>query len=292
MPTLVGARRRGFTPEGFRLFAERIGVSKSDSWIDMSVLEDAMRDDLNAQRRAAHRGARSDQARHRQLSRRRKPKIASRRIIRSSRSWGARAMPLSRELWIERDDFAETPPKGYFRLSPGAEVRLRYALHRALHRRREGRRRQRDRRPLHVRSRPRAAARRAPTRARSRATSTGCRRRTPVPAEVRLYDRLFRRAVSRRARSAVDERAAAGGGAARPRMRSALAGEDDDGRRRARAQFPRRSQPGVEAHHHRVRRAGARATPRRRIASSSSATAISSPTSSITARDGRCSTAR
>jgi glutaminyl-tRNA synthetase len=48
MPTLVGARRRGFTPEGFRLFAERIGVSRSDSWIDMSVLEDAMRDDLNA----------------------------------------------------------------------------------------------------------------------------------------------------------------------------------------------------------------------------------------------------
>ena len=55
MPTLVGARRRGFTPEGFRLFAERIGVSKSDSWIDMSVLEDCMRDDLNAraQRRIA-----------------------------------------------------------------------------------------------------------------------------------------------------------------------------------------------------------------------------------------------
>ncbi len=55
MPTLVGARRRGFTPEGFRLFAERIGVSKADSWIDMSVLEDCMRDDLNAraQRRIA-----------------------------------------------------------------------------------------------------------------------------------------------------------------------------------------------------------------------------------------------
>ena len=55
MPTLVGARRRGFTPEGFRLFAERIGVSKTDSWIDMSVLEDCMRDDLNAraQRRIA-----------------------------------------------------------------------------------------------------------------------------------------------------------------------------------------------------------------------------------------------
>ena len=52
MPTLVGARRRGFTPEGFRLFAERIGVSKSDSWIDMSVLEDCMREDLNESRAA------------------------------------------------------------------------------------------------------------------------------------------------------------------------------------------------------------------------------------------------
>src|SRR6185295_18486950 len=48
MPTLVGARRRGFTPEGFRLFGERIGVSKSDSWIEMGVLEDCMREDLNA----------------------------------------------------------------------------------------------------------------------------------------------------------------------------------------------------------------------------------------------------
>ena len=58
MPTLVGARRRGYTAEGFRLFAERIGVSKSDSWIDMSVLEECMRDDLNEPRRAAHRRAR------------------------------------------------------------------------------------------------------------------------------------------------------------------------------------------------------------------------------------------
>ncbi|MEP7328731.1 MAG: glutamine--tRNA ligase/YqeY domain fusion protein [Betaproteobacteria bacterium] len=125
MPTLVGARRRGFTPLGFRLLAERTGVSKSDSWIDMSVLEDCMRDDLNgsAQRRIAvldpiklvldnfPAGTSEDcfAPNHPQ-----RPEL------------GKRALPLTRELWIERDDYAETPPKGYFRLSPGAEVRLRY----------------------------------------------------------------------------------------------------------------------------------------------------------------------
>jgi len=126
MPTLVGARRRGFTPGGFRLFAERIGVSKSDSWIDMSVLEDCMRDDLNvsAERRIAvldpvrlvidnypeGAGEECHAPNHPQ-----RPEL------------GRRALPFGRELWIERDDFQENPPKGYFRLSPGAEARLRYA---------------------------------------------------------------------------------------------------------------------------------------------------------------------
>jgi glutaminyl-tRNA synthetase len=126
MPTLVGARRRGFTPEGFRLAAERTGVSKSDSWIDISVLEDAMREDLNASspRRIAvldplklvidnyPADAREEchAPNHPQ-----KPEL------------GKRALPFSRELWVERDDFSENPPKGYFRLAPGAEVRLRYA---------------------------------------------------------------------------------------------------------------------------------------------------------------------
>ena len=126
MPTLVGARRRGYTPSGFRTFNERIGVSKSDSWIEMSVLEDAMRDDLNATapRRLAvldpirlvidnyPEGQREEMSapNHPQ-----KPEL------------GRRMLPFTRELWIERDDFAEAPPKGYFRLSPGAEVRLRYA---------------------------------------------------------------------------------------------------------------------------------------------------------------------
>ena len=125
MPTLVGARRRGYTPEGFRIFAERIGVSKADSWIDYSVLEDCMREHMNevAPRRIAvldplklvidnfpeNKEELCEAPNHPQ-----KP------------DWGKRAVPLSRELWIEREDFAETPPKGYFRLFPGNKVRLRY----------------------------------------------------------------------------------------------------------------------------------------------------------------------
>ncbi len=127
MPTLVGARRRGYTPEGFRLFADRIGVSKADSWIDYSVLEDCMREDLNerAERRIAvldpvklvidnYPDGHEEQCHapnHPQ-----KPEL------------GKRPVPFSKELWIERDDVVEHPPKGYFRLFPGNEVRLRYAF--------------------------------------------------------------------------------------------------------------------------------------------------------------------
>ncbi|TQV61967.1 MAG: glutamine--tRNA ligase/YqeY domain fusion protein [Halothiobacillaceae bacterium] len=127
MPTLKGARRRGFTPQGFKLFLDRIGISKSDSLIDMVVLEDCMREDLNA--RAERRIAVLDPLRlvlvnvpedhveecfapnHPQ-----KPEL------------GKRMVPLTRELWIEREDFMETPSKGYFRLRPDGEVRLRYGF--------------------------------------------------------------------------------------------------------------------------------------------------------------------
>jgi glutaminyl-tRNA synthetase len=127
MPTLVGARRRGFMPEGFRLFAERIGVSKSDSWIDMSVLEDCMRDTLNetAPRRMAvldpvklivdNYPAEAEE-------------ICEAPNHPQKPEWGKRAMPFSRELWIEREDFMEIPSKGYFRLFPGNQVRLRFGF--------------------------------------------------------------------------------------------------------------------------------------------------------------------
>ncbi|MDX5411330.1 MAG: glutamine--tRNA ligase/YqeY domain fusion protein [Thauera sp.] len=125
LPTLVGARRRGFTAEGFRMFAERIGVSKSDAWIDMSVLEECMREHLNeaAERRVAvldplkliitnypQGGEELCEAPNHPL----KPEL------------GKREMPFTRELWIEREDFMEEPVKGFRRLFPDNLVRLRY----------------------------------------------------------------------------------------------------------------------------------------------------------------------
>jgi glutaminyl-tRNA synthetase len=125
LPTLAGARRRGYIPEGFRLFADRIGVSKSDSWIDYSILEDCMRETLNqsAERRIAvldpiklvidnyPEGQSEDCfAPNHPL----KPEL------------GKRTVQLTKELWIEREDFMEEPTKGYFRLFPDNMVRLRY----------------------------------------------------------------------------------------------------------------------------------------------------------------------
>ena len=125
MPTLVGARRRGFTPEGFRLFAERIGVSKADAWIDMGVLEDCMREDLNA--RAERRVAVLDPVR---LVIDNYPAGQTEECVAPNHpqrpELGKRALPFARELFIERDDYREDAPKGYFRLAPGTEVRLRY----------------------------------------------------------------------------------------------------------------------------------------------------------------------
>jgi glutaminyl-tRNA synthetase len=127
LPTLVGARRRGYTPEGFRAFAERIGVSKADSWIDYGVLEECMRDDLNA--RAERRIAVLDPLK---LVIDNYPEGREEECFAPNHpqqpELGKRAVPFSRELWIEREDFAENPPKGYFRLFPGNNVRLRYGF--------------------------------------------------------------------------------------------------------------------------------------------------------------------
>ena len=125
MPTLVGARRRGYTAAGFRLFADRIGVTKNDSLIDYSVFEDCQREVLNesAERRIAvldplkliidnYPEGQSEEcfAPNHPL----KPEL------------GKRAMPFGRELWIEAEDFMEEPSKGYHRLYPGNMARLRY----------------------------------------------------------------------------------------------------------------------------------------------------------------------
>jgi len=127
LPTLVGARRRGYTPEGFRRFAEMIGVSKADALIEMSVFEQCQRDVLNetAARRIAvldplklivDNYPAADEEQCEAPNHPQKPE------------WGKRPLPFARELWIEREDFTETPPKGYFRLFPGNKVRLRYGF--------------------------------------------------------------------------------------------------------------------------------------------------------------------
>ena len=126
MPTLVGLRRRGYTPESIRLFCDRIGVSKADSLIDVSVLEDCLRTDLNE--RAPRRIAVLNPVRL-IIDNYPEDRVESCTVPHHPQKpeWGTRSVPFSRELVIERDDFMVEPAKGFFRLAPGAEVRLRYA---------------------------------------------------------------------------------------------------------------------------------------------------------------------
>jgi glutaminyl-tRNA synthetase len=127
LPTLVGARRRGFTPEGFRAFSEMIGVTKSDSWIDISVLEECQREHLNET--APRRIAVLDPVK---LLIDNYPEGQEEECLAPNHpqkpEWGKRPVPFSKELWIEREDFMEVPSKGYFRLFPGNTVRLRYGF--------------------------------------------------------------------------------------------------------------------------------------------------------------------
>jgi len=129
MPTLVGLRRRGYTPESLQLFAERIGVTKSDSWIDYSTLEGCLREDLDASAPRAMAvldplklvltnwdsvmGAGTLDA-------------CTAPVHPHHPELGNRAFVMGHEVWIERSDFEETPPAGFFRLFPGNKVRLKY----------------------------------------------------------------------------------------------------------------------------------------------------------------------
>jgi glutaminyl-tRNA synthetase len=126
MPTISGLRRRGYTPESIRFFADRIGVARSESTSEVALLEDCLRDDLNKRSPRVMAVLRplkvvidnySDGVVE-QLDAVNNPEDPSK---------GSRKVPFSKVLYIEQDDFRENPQKKYFRLSPGTEVRLRYA---------------------------------------------------------------------------------------------------------------------------------------------------------------------
>ena len=190
MPTLSGMRRRGYPPEAIRDFCERIGVSKNDSLIDMALLENCIREDLNV----------------------RAPRVMA--VLRPLRvvidnypedrveqfdcpyhpqkpEMGSRSVPFSRVLYIEQDDFLENPPKKFFRLTPGREVRLRYGYFvRCV-----GVVKNPDNGEIlevHCTYDPETKSGFAPDGRKVDATIHWVSASHALPAEVRLYDRLFR----------------------------------------------------------------------------------------------------
>jgi glutaminyl-tRNA synthetase len=126
MPTLAGFRRRGYTPEAIRNFCERIGVAKRNSVVDIAMLEHSLREDLNKRAPRVMAVLRPIKV---VLENYPEGQVEELEAVNNPEdpSKGTRKVPFSRELYIEQDDFREEPPKGFFRLSPGKEVRLRYA---------------------------------------------------------------------------------------------------------------------------------------------------------------------
>ena len=126
MPTIAGLRRRGFTPTAIRDFCERIGVTKADNLVEMGILESAIRDDLDANAPRAMAVLHPLKVVLTDLPDDAPPAVTAKNHPKDDRA-GSREVPFGRELYIDRGDFAEDPPKGYKRLVPGGEVRLRNA---------------------------------------------------------------------------------------------------------------------------------------------------------------------
>ncbi len=126
MPTLAGIRRRGYTPESIRTFCERIGVAKRNSTVDIAMLDHCVREDLN---RRAPRVMAVLRPLRVVITNYAEGQVEELEAVNNPEdpSMGTRKVPFSRVLYIEQEDFREEPPKGFFRLSSGREVRLRYA---------------------------------------------------------------------------------------------------------------------------------------------------------------------
>ena len=189
LPTLRGLRRRGYTPESIRNFCHVIGVTKKDSRISINVLEDSIREILNIQ--APRLMAVLDPIRV-ILTNYDKGKTEMLEAANhpNDPSFGLRQVPFSRELYIERADFMEEPSKKFFRLAPGREVRLRYAYFitcRKVERNTAG-----DIVALHCTYDPETRGGNAPDGRKVRGTLHWVSENHAIPAQVRLYDRLFK----------------------------------------------------------------------------------------------------
>ncbi len=192
MPTISGIRRRGYTPESIRNFCERIGVAKRDSMVDLGLLEFCIREDLN--RRAPRVMAvlrplkvvltNYPEEQEEELNAINNPEDPDA---------GTRKVPFSRVLYIEQEDFREDPPKQFFRLAPGREVRLRYAYfitcEKVIKDEKTG-----EVIELHCTYDPATRGGDAPDNRKVKATLHWVSAKQAAKAEVRLYDTLFTKA--------------------------------------------------------------------------------------------------
>ncbi len=188
MPTITGLRRRGYTPESIRNFCGRIGVAKKQNVIDVAQLEHSVREDLNRRAPRVMTVLRPVKV---VLTNYPEGQVEYVDVINNPEdpSAGTRKVPFSRELYIERDDFKETPPKKFFRLSPGREVRLRCAYFitcTGVIKNGRG-----EIVELRCTYDPATRGGDAPDKRRVKATLHWVSAAHTIPVEVRLYDRLF-----------------------------------------------------------------------------------------------------
>jgi len=188
MPTISGLRRRGYTPESIRNFSEKIGITKRDSLIDVVRLENSLREELN--KKAQRVLAVLDPLK---VVIKNYPKNQEEMLEAINNpediNAGTREIPFSRELFIERDDFMEDPPKKFFRLAPGREVRLRYAYFLTctdIIKDKEG-----NISEIHCTYDPKSRGGNSPDGRKVKATLHWVSASHAVDAEVKIYDRLF-----------------------------------------------------------------------------------------------------
>jgi glutaminyl-tRNA synthetase len=188
MPTICGLRRRGYTPSAIRAFCERIGMAKRENLIDVALLEHCLREELN---KSAQRGMAVLRPLKLFIDNYPAEKVEEIDAVNNPEdaSMGTRKVPFSRELWIEREDFMIDPPKSFYRLAPGKEVRLRYAyLVTCTDFVKDG---AGEIVEVHAKYDPATRGGDAPDGRKVKGTIHWVSAGHAVPAEVRLYDHLF-----------------------------------------------------------------------------------------------------